>query len=838
MFKKRLLFLIYVICICNITTKAATIYVATNGNDNNIGTKENPLATIQAALLKARNLRRLNNASITDGIHIVLQKGIYNITETIVLHPEDSGTPTSPTYIEAAENENVIISGGVQIKNWKKNIPPINGFQKNIQNKICVANVPLVNGNLFNFRQLYVNDKKAIRAKSANADTMHRIINWNKKEQTCVIPTLPFAQLYKLVNAEMFIHQWWEIANLRIKKMDITKDSTTLYFYQPESKIQSEHPWPAPWLSKETGNSAFYLTNAMQFVDEPGEWYLDFTKQKIYYYPLPNENMQTANVTAPFAETIFAFNGTAQNPIENIVIKNIELAHTGWLRPSLQGHVPHQAGMYMTEAYKLKPSGTKENPKLDNQAWIGRQAAAIELNYVSNVNIVGCKFQKLAATAIDFKIGAKNVGVVKNLFNDIGGSAIVAGNYGDEGREIHLPYIPKTESEICNNILLENNFITNVANEDWGCVGIACGYVANTTIQHNEIENVSYSGISVGWGWTPTVSIMQSNKIIANKIHHFGKHNYDCGGIYTLSSQANSILTENYIDCIYKAPYAHLPSHWFYLYADEGTSGYTVTNNYTPSQKFLQNQNGTNNTWANNGPMVDESVKQNAGLQKEFQYLKKYSTIKNVQQEINVQRKEVIEIIANNMDSFDVQKLKQILVNNKIDTSAIYKWNNHFVIYDYVQDVTVMQGRLKNKLSNVKVKTYPNMFYEYAKNKHCNDKSIAKEWEHILLTANLVKDDKKEYEYLTYHKNQFKDWPQVSQGFCNADFQELVIFKNGKQLILVISIPKGKTLDELNPKTTDNNPKMNEWNKIMGQYQEGIEGTKKGESWVFLKKVE
>ena len=48
-----------------------------------------------------------------------------------------------------------------------------------------------------------------------------------------------------------------------------------LFFHQPESKIQNEHPWPAPWLSKETGNSAFYLVNALQFLDEPGEWYLD-----------------------------------------------------------------------------------------------------------------------------------------------------------------------------------------------------------------------------------------------------------------------------------------------------------------------------------------------------------------------------------------------------------------------------------------------------------------------------------------------------------------------------------------------------------------------------------
>lgn len=163
-----------------------------------------------------------------------------------------------------------------------------------------------------------------------------------------------------------------------------------------------------------------------------------------------------------------------------------------------------------------------------------------------------------------------------SLFSDIGGTGILVGNYGDEGREIHLPYNPKDEREKCDNILIENNFITNVTNEDWGTVGIGCGFVCNTTIQHNEIENVSYSGISLGWGWTLETNMMQNNKIVANKIHHYGKWNYDCSGIYTLSAQPNSVIEENYIDSIYKSPIAHLPSHWFYIYTDEGSSYFSV----------------------------------------------------------------------------------------------------------------------------------------------------------------------------------------------------------------------------------------------------------------------
>ena len=816
-----------------IVANAAEIYISPAGNDTNAGTKEKPFATLQAAIRKARNLRRLNDESIKGGIHIILRGGVYTVLETVVLRPEDSGNDESPTWIEAAPNEKPILSGGVTISHWKKIAAPVAGLQKKYQSQIWVADVPQVNGADFNFRQLWVNDVKAVRAKSSNGDAMLRILNWNKAEATCVIPTLAFQNLDKTKGIELFIHQWWEIANLRVKKLQVMGDSTKLFFEQPESKIQNEHPWPAPWLNKETGNSAFYLTNAIQFLDEPGEWYLDVTNKKIYYWPQNNENLTTANVVAPFTETLLQFEGTIDNPVKNFVVDGISFQHTGWLRPSLQGHVPHQVGLYMTEAYRLKPAGTAAKPGLDNQAWVGRQSAAVEINYAAKTKITNCSFVHVAATAIDLRRGVKDNFTAGNLFSDIGGTAILAGNYGDEGREIHMPFNPKDEREKCDSILIENNFITNATNEDWGTVGIGCGFVSNTTIQHNEVENVSYSGISLGWGWTPAANMMQNNRIAANKIHHYGKWNYDCSGIYTLSAQPNSVIEDNYIDSIYKSPVAHLPSHWFYIYNDEGSSYFTVKNNWTPSQKYLQNANGPGNVWSNNGPGVDEVIKQNAGLEKQYQYLGSNKTVR-ANLPINEEHKEVIELVVKEGRQLDLPKLKLLLAQNNMDSAAIYQWQNHYVVFSKVQDLGVMEGRLQNNFPEATVRAYHNMFYEYRKKKHCSDKTEAKEWTHILLTTNLVADKKKQQEYLDYHATQFEKWPDIAKGFCNADFQQLLIFKNGRQLVLVISIPKGKTLDELNPKTTENNPKMVEWNKIMGKYQEGIEGTKNGETWVFL----
>jgi len=177
-------------------------------------------------------------------------------------------------------------------------------------------------------------------------------------------------------------------------------------------------------------------------------------------------------------------------------------------------------------------------------------------------------------------------------------------------------------------------------------------------------------------------------------------------------------------------------------------------------------------------------------------------------------------------------KLLKFLMQESVSYLGLYHWENHFIIYG--NGYQALFKKIKTKFKECKVKLYEKPFYDFERTQ-CSDKKVAKEWDNIILTANLVADPKKQQEYLNYHKTQFEKWPEVSQGFCNASFQQLLVFKNGRQLMLIISIPKGESLDKLNPLTTKNNPRVDEWNKIMAKYQEGIEGTKTGETWVFLK---
>jgi hypothetical protein len=409
--------------------------------------------------------------------------------------------------------------------------------------------------------------------------------------------------------------------------VQVQGDSAKLSFYQPESRIESEHPWPAPWISKKTGNSAFYLSNAIQFLNKPGEWYLDNATHKIYYIPRDGENMQSAVVTVPQLETLVKVQGTIEHPVSYFTFKNIAFEHSTWLRPSQFGLVPHQAGMYMLDAYKLKIPGTKDKKGLENQAWVGRPAAAIEVSFADHANFGNCRFEHLASTGLDFKKGTHDNLVLGSLFNDIGGSAILTGVYSDETDEVHLPYNPSDKREVCTNDKIQNNLIIDATNEDWGCVGIGSGYVKGITISHNEVCDVNYTGISIGWGWTKASTVMGDNHIIANKITHYARNMYDVAGIYTLSAQAGTTISENYVDSIYKAPYPHDPNHWFYLYLDEGSADLKIRNNWTPSEKYLKNANGSGNLWDNNGPKVAKAIKDDAGLEAPYRYLLKYRKV-------------------------------------------------------------------------------------------------------------------------------------------------------------------------------------------------------------------
>ena len=549
-----------------------------------------PDSSFSDAVRKAREIRRLGQS---EKVTIHLSAGTYYINDPLRFRPEDSGL--------TIEGTNAVISGGIRITDWKK------------QGNMLVADVPDVNGRPIDFRQLWVNGQKAIRARDVNNfDKMFRIRAYDKKNQILWVPKQAIEKIMKAPYAEMVLHEMWCTSNLRIKSITIQGDSAAIRFHDPEARIQFEHPWPSP-MTPDTGHpSPFYLTNAKELLDEPGEWYHDIREHKLYYLPRPGETVKEAIV--PILETLVEFIGSAEHPVCQIIMKGITFSHTTWMRPSQKGHVPLQAGMYLTEAYKLRPQIDRpNNHKLDNQGWLGRASAAVELRHVEAVHFYDCRFEHLGGSGLDYVIGCHRCTTTNCTFTDIAMNGYVCGSFSPEGLETHRPYMPLDLRELCVGQTIEQSEFYDVTNEDWGCVAIAAGYVNNIIIEHNTIHDISYTGISLGWGWNRDLVCMNNNKVHANLIYNYAQHMYDCAGIYTLGNQPNTVISENVVRDIAKPSYVHDPNHWFYLYTDEGSSNIIIRDNWTPSEKFLQNANGPGNVWENNGPQVNENIKRNAG---------------------------------------------------------------------------------------------------------------------------------------------------------------------------------------------------------------------------------
>ena len=598
---------------------AVIVWVEAGGSDKNSGSQTQPLATLSAALNKI-GAQPTQQSAPNASQRIILRDGIYPLAHPLVIQ-------NGAVSIEAAPGEHPVLSGGVEINGWKKVTKEISGLPEIARGKIWVADVPKIGGHFFGervleFRQLWVNDQKAIRAREPNGENLARLVAWDKKNQVATIPAAALAGIKNPTRLEMFIDQVWEIAVLRVNSIRIKGTNALVTFKQPESQLEFTHPWP-PVLVNTNYSAPFFLANAIQFLDSPGEWFEDVRAGKIYYWPRAGEDLTRAEVFAPTLETLVQIEGSPDKPVANIQFTGLTFAHTTWLRPSTQGHVPLQAGMFLLDAKKLSPKGTPYHRGLDNLAWIGRPPGVVSVKNANHISFVNCTFEHLASAGLDFQSGTRDDLISGCAFCDLGGNGIQLGKFSDANVETHFPYHPSDESEICSHETIANNIVTDCGNEDWGCVGIGVGYARNVSIAHNEVFNLPYTGISVGWGWTKMTNALRDNFIFANRVHRVGQRLGDLGGIYTLSAQPGTIVAENYISDITPSPFVPDPQHWFYLYLDEGSSGITVRDNWCPAEKFLKNANGLGNLWTNNGPQVSETIKNAAGLEPAFQDLSK-----------------------------------------------------------------------------------------------------------------------------------------------------------------------------------------------------------------------
>ena len=603
------------LCSAQGQTSDVKIWVSPQGNDDADGSEQSPLATLEKAFAQVRQLRSTSGAALGT-VHIVMKGGIYRLSSTLTLTKADSGTPTSPTIVEAAKGEQPVISGGIPVQGWR-NAGSVNGLPAVAQGQVWETDIP---EGATEFRQFWVNGQKMKRSSTLDDLSLPRIISVNKALGELTVPVIEqtFQHPEQL---ELTIIQDWTTNMLRVKTLQSTTNRSKLTFCSPESEIEFKRPWPILRADENSfSNHMFYLSNAIELLDHPQEWFRDAENGKLYYWPRSGETQTSIDAVVPQLETLINIEGEGKTKVSYITFRGIAFEHTTWLRPSEKGHIGLQAGQFLYDAYSddSAPGG--------NVAWVGRPKSAVSITDARKVSFEDCSFQHLGATGLDFVSGTKQMTVRGCTFTDIAGTAVLAGYFGDEEFESHMVYNPSDKSAVCDSITIDNNYIAHIAREDWGCIGIGVGYASNITISHNELYDTPYSAISLGWGWTKSTSCMKNNHIRANHIHNFSNQMRDSGGIYTLSAQPNSTIEDNCLEDV-GDPLLN-PQMWdmrhaqFDLYLDEGSDYFTVRNNWCERGEYSRNQNGSHNTWGTNGNSVSEAIKAAAGLENAYAHIK------------------------------------------------------------------------------------------------------------------------------------------------------------------------------------------------------------------------
>jgi hypothetical protein len=309
--------------------------------------------------------------------------------------------------------------------------------------------------------------------------------------------------------------------------------------FDPDQQIVTLSSNIAQWIKEP--DARYYIENAPDALDQPGEWYLDPSSGRLTYWPLPGQDLARADVVAPqLASELVRFEGdfAARRPVRHVVLRGLTLAHTDW---------------------EMGPDGHS-----DIQAAVGIRGDVLAEGAVE-CRIEDCTLAHLGGYALEIGRGCQRMTIVGNEIYDIGGGGVRIGETAKQGDPFELNHGHR----------VTDNHLHQLGRVFAPAVGVIIFQSGQNRVAHNHIHDLYYTAISVGWNWGYQETPCRENIIESNHLHHVGQGMLsDMGGIYTLGIQKGTVLRNNLIHDVVSHDYGG----WG-LYTDEGSTDILLENN-------------------------------------------------------------------------------------------------------------------------------------------------------------------------------------------------------------------------------------------------------------------